>query len=187
MKIKRFQNPFIMGIILCGAMLLTIYVGKLFFPDFVIKVAEIESICKIGNYIDTHKWAWYVASSILSLLSYYLICGASCGRKRFNLKEWGIIVLTIAILFLIKEFLPILYTPLNIVSIVLLPTIFKGKLIPAMTTFSAITVLQAITLEIRGLKYNIVDFNFATLLILMIDVYILEFLLFFTFNFKKGE
>lgn len=47
--------------------------------------------------------------------------------------------------------------------------------------------LQFLTLEIRGLNLKIADYNFATFLILMIDVYIFEFLLYFLFNFKQEK
>lgn len=74
MKIKRFENVWIMGLILSGAILLFLYILKLIFPSFVIETAQNEQICKIGRYIDTHKWAWYLASSILSFTLYYLSC-----------------------------------------------------------------------------------------------------------------
>lgn len=87
MKIKRFENVWIMGLILSGAILIFLYILKLIFPSFVIETAQNEQICKIGRYIDTHKWAWYLASSILSFTLYYLSCCACCRKKRLSTKR----------------------------------------------------------------------------------------------------
>ena len=99
---------------------------KIFFPQFVIEVAQIDSITRIGHYIDTHKWAWYVATFAFSFIAYYFVCCASCKRQKLNIKEIGIIVATIVLLFIIKEFLPYQYTAVNISSLILLPYIMKG-------------------------------------------------------------
>lgn len=40
MKIKRFENVWIMGLILSGAILLFLYILKLIFPSFVIETAQ---------------------------------------------------------------------------------------------------------------------------------------------------
>jgi hypothetical protein len=47
--------------------------------------------------------------------------------------------------------------------------------------------LQSITLSIRNLSVMISDFNFATLIVLMLDYYILAFLLYQFFNYKKEK
>ena len=52
MKIKRFDNIWIMGLILSGTILVMLYVVKLLFPSFIIETAQNEKICLIGNYID---------------------------------------------------------------------------------------------------------------------------------------
>jgi hypothetical protein len=187
MKIKRFKNLWLMGLILSASILGVIYFMKLCFPQFVIEVAQIDSIVKIGHYIDTHKWAWYLASGIMAFASYYLICGASCSKRKLNFKENTIIISTILILFFVREFLPNQYTILNYFSQILLPLIFKGKFKNTVIMFGTINLLQTITLEIRGLSTLISNYNFATFTILMIDVYILEVLLYLAFNYKKGD
>lgn len=187
MKIKRFNNLWFMGLILSASILGVIYFLKICFPSFVIEVAQIDSITRIGHYIDTHKWAWYLATFIITFVSYYLICGASCGVKKLTAKQNLIIVITILILFLSREFLPAQYTALNFISMILLPLLFNGEFKNTVVVFSFVNFLQTITLEIRGLSLMIADFNFATFTILMIDVYILESLLYFLFNFKKEK
>ena len=187
MKVKRFKNLWTMGLILSAVILGAIYLLKIFMPHFVIGVAHIDRIVEIGHYIDTHKWAWYLATFIITYISYYFICGASCGIKKLNLNQNLIIVLTIIILFLTKEFLVAQYTAFNFISMILLPLIFSGKFKNTVVVFSFVNLIQTITLEIRGLNLMIADYNYATFTILMIDVYILEALLYFLFNFEKEK
>lgn len=58
MRVKRFNNKWIMGLILCGAILIVLYIAKLIFPSFVIETAQNERIRNLGRYIDTHKVVW---------------------------------------------------------------------------------------------------------------------------------
>lgn len=187
MKVKKFNNLWTMGIILMGAMLLFVFALKFISPELVIEIAHIESIVKIGRYIDTHKWAWYIASFLLSYFVYYLLCCACCSKPKLNLKENAIIILTIIILYLIKDFLPTYYMTINYISIILLPCIMKGSFAKTVMYFTITNLMQIITLEIRNLSIMIIDFNYATLLILMIDYYISLVLLYFAFNYKKRE
>lgn len=127
MKVKKFNNLWLMGVILSAVFILAIYIVKICFPEFVVEVAQVESVCRVGHYIDEHKWAWYLASGVISYLSYFLICCACCGRKNLNWKEHLIIAITIGVLFLIREYLPALYTAANVSSLVLLPCIMGAK------------------------------------------------------------
>lgn len=191
LKIKKFDNIWVMGLILCGVILISLYVLKIFFPSFVVETAQNDKICKIGKYIDTHKWAWYLASSVLSFLSYYLICCACCRRSKVTIIEMLLIVATIGIGYLVKRFLPAYYSAINYISLIALPCIMKAKLKPTAIVFSSVNLVQIFTLEIRNIKTMIADYNFATLLILLIDVYMFEALLYFAFTYKtnngKGE
>ena len=185
MKIKKFDNIWLMGIILASALILGIYILKIFFPNLVIETAQVDSITRIGHYIDTHKWAWYLVSGLLSFFVYYLNCCACCRKKKLSLKENLFIICFIVLIYFIKRFLPDLYTPINICSNIILPCIFKAELKTTTFCFCFITFLQAITISIRGLKYMIIDYNYATLTILMIDIYIAQILLYCLLNYKK--
>ncbi len=187
MKIKRFNNLWTMGLILCGVILGIIYFFKLFFPQTVIEIAQIDSITKIGHYIDNHKWAWYLATTILSFCSYFLTCCASCKKYYLDLKEIIIILISILILFFVKEFVPSQYTSLNISITVLLPFIMGADFKATVVMFVSTNFLQTMTLQVRNLSLMISDYNFATLTILMLDYYIFMILLYLFFNYKKGE
>jgi hypothetical protein len=185
MKIKRFDNLWLMGVIISGAILGIIYLLKIFFPSFVIEVAHIESIVNIGHYIDQHKWAWYLASFSLSFFVCYFTFCACCRKKTLTVKETIITIACILILYAIKEFLPSQYTSLNISIMVFMPMLFKGDFKATSISFIVMNFMQTLTLEIRGLALMISDFNFATLIVLCIDSYIIVWLLYCYFNFNK--
>ena len=42
MKVKRFNNLWAMGLILCGVLLVAFYVIKIIYPEFIIGIAEIH-------------------------------------------------------------------------------------------------------------------------------------------------
>ena len=184
-KVKKFNNLWTMGLILSGGLLLLIYLAKIFFPNFVIEVSHTQSIVEIGHYIDNHKWAWYVATFIVTFVSYYLICCACCKTKILKTKELLMIAITIIVLFLVKEFLPSQYTSTNISSMILLPFLMKGNFKSTTIVFVATNFLQTISLEIRNLSLLIADFNYATFLVLTIDYYIVCLLFYFLFNYEK--
>lgn len=187
MKIKRFNNLWTMGLILSAVILGAIYLLKIFMPHFVIGVAHIDRIVEIGHYIDTHKWAWYLASSILSFVIYYFLSCAASNRKYLEVK--GILIIIIAIIFgySIREFANEYYTTYNYVSMLILPCIFKGKLFNTTVCVSFLMFVQVATLSIRNIGTMISDINFATLIVLMIDYYILAILLYLVFNFEKEK
>lgn len=51
MKVKRFNNLWAMGLILCGVLLIAFYVAKIFFPEFIIGIAETPRLVEIGTYL----------------------------------------------------------------------------------------------------------------------------------------
>lgn len=185
MKIKRFDNLWLMGLILSASILGVIYILKIFFPQFVIEVAQIDSITRIGHYIDTHKWAWYVATLFISCIAFYFYCGACCSKSKLNYKEIITIIVIHILLFIIQEFLPNQYTISNFCAMLIMPLVMKGVFKNTIITFCAINILQSLTLEIRNIGLMISEYNFATLMILMIDYYILIVLLYLFFNYKK--
>ena len=49
MKVKRFNNLWAMGLILCGVLLIAFYVAKIFFPEFI--VGEFADLHPNGTYL----------------------------------------------------------------------------------------------------------------------------------------
>lgn len=187
MKIKRFSNPYYMGFILCAAIIGIIYLFKIVCPSFVIEVAHTKPILTIGHYIDTHEWAWYLASYIMTFFIFYFLCCASSGRKKLSSREILIIVFVFSFVYLVREVAIEYYTAFNYISMLIAPCLCKGKMFNTTFCVSSMMFLQVATLSVRNLATMISDANFATLLVLMVDYYILVVLLYFLFTNKKED
>lgn len=197
MKVKKFNNLWAMGLILCGVLLVAFYVAKIFFPEFIIGIAETPQIVKIGSYIDSHWWAKSIFSFLVAYLGGYVYYCA-CYRKRSldiieNLMLIGFSVLS----FLFQYVLVEIYSPYNYVVLIFQPFIvllIKKKidrkyLTSICTCFTIDIMAQAISLLIRNIVIISTQLNSATMSILMIDGFIWRILLYLFFNYKnkKGD
>lgn len=195
MKVKKFNNLWAMGLILCGVLLVAFYIIKIIYPEFIIGIAETPQIVKIGNYIDNHKWAYYLFDSILSFVGAYLYCGASCRKSRLSLKSILIIIASIILLKLVSEFLPYQYTAINYAFFGFLPfliclgekNINKNTFISTSICIFIDIMAQSISMAIRDIVLMATHLNSITFLILLIDTWIWRILLFMFFNYKKKE
>lgn len=195
MKIKKFNNLWTMGLIIFGAILIVLYLAKLIFPEFVISLAEIEPIVRFGNYVDTHEWAYYLFSFVVSFAVGYFYCGACCRKKKLKFIDMCMIALMIILLFVIERFLPQYYAGLNMILMLVVPALicyFDKKqdikhLYSTISTFSIYYLAQFISLEIRNMSQMITFANSATFTILVIDAYIWAVLLYNYFNYKEAK
>lgn len=194
MKVKRFNNLWAMGLILFGAILVAFYVAKIFFPQFIVGVAEIPSIVKFGNYVDSNKWAKHLYNVVNAFACLYFYLGACCRTYKFSWKGFCIIALDIILLRLLSELGSKYYTTINYVFMILIPFLIcvvenkLNKLTFTSTTicFAVDCLSQIMSLEIRDLIPFIHNINSATFFVLMIDVFILRIMLYLFYNYKKG-
>ena len=192
MKIKRFDNLWAMGLILFGVLLVVFYILKIFFPEFIIGVAELPSIVEFGNYVDTHKWAYYLFHLFIAYISGYFYYGACYRKYKLDWKENLTIVIFYFISMLIQYFLPNIYSPFLYVSLILQPFIMlfvhkslkQETFISVCICFIVDILAQAISMEIRNIILLTEYINTATLIILLIDTYIWRVLLYLFFNYK---
>ena len=195
MKIKKFNNLWTMGLIIFGAILIVLYLAKLIFPEFVISLAEIEPIVRFGNFVDTHEWAYYLFSFVVSFAVGYFYCSACCRKRKLSFIDMSLISLMIIILLVVERFLPAYYLGINMILMIGLPTLLcfidKKKDIKYMysttITFAIHYLSQLISLEIRNMSAMITFANSATFTILVIDVYIWTILLRNYFNYMEDK
>ena len=181
MKIKKFTNLWAMGLILFGAILVALYIAKIFFPEFVISVAENEHIVAFGNYVDTHWWAYYLFNFAFSYACAYFFCSACCRTMKLKPLYLLIILIATVVIFLAQAFLPQYSLVLNMVIMLATPIVilFLEKengieyLYSTSITYIAHFLCQLFTLEIRGISTLISYPNSATFTILTIDGFIL--------------
>ena len=195
MKIKKFNNLWTMGLVLVIAILVVLNVAKWVFPEFVIEVAQTEQIVKFGQYVDTHKWAWYLFSISNSFILSWFYCCACLRKKYLNMKDIVVTLLFIGLTYVILELLPQQYVGLSLTIQILHPMILaiinKNKdykvLYSTGICFAVNNICQLFSLTIRNIGQLILCYNVATITILTIDLYIWTILLYFLFNYKRSE
>lgn len=193
MKIKRFNNIWTMGLIIFVAILIGVYAIKIVNPEFIVGVAETESIVKLGTYIDTHKWAYYLATILLSFIMEYLYCCACCRKIKLNWKDLIVVFCSIGISLVVQKYIPQMFSVIDVCLLIAMPLVINlinkntnYKMIYSLgITFLINNLSQLISLQIRDIGLMIAQYNFASLLILVIDGYIWLFILYFYFNFKR--
>lgn len=193
MKIKRFKNLWTMGLILFGAILVLFYIAKIFFPEFIVGVAEIPSIVAFGNFVDSHWWAFAIYQIIISCVGAYIYCCACFRIKRLNNKKLILLIAFFAFGFLAQQFLKEIYAPFNYVIFVFMPFLMLAvdKELSVKTFSSTIIcytidiMAQAMSMCIRNIVLLSTCLNSATMTILLIDTWIWRTLLYMFFNNKK--
>lgn len=193
MKVKRFKNLWTMGLILFGGILVAFYIAKIFFPEFIVGVAEIPSIVKLGNYVDSHKWAYYLCHLAISYVGGYLYYSACYRKYKLNWKENVSIIAFIIITILIQNFLPKIYTPFLYTTFIIQPLIMlyidnninKETFISVCVCFVVDIMAQALSVQIRDIVILATQINTATITILLIDTWIWRILLYLFFNNKN--
>lgn len=193
MKIKKFDNLWTMGLLLTGGILVLLYLIKLIFPNFIVGVAQMPSIVSIGNYIDTHKWAYYLFYSITSFLIGYFYCCASCRTKKLKPVHLIVVFVQIIINFIVEAILFEYYIYINIITMLMCPLVicFIEKHTDIKYFYSTIVCFiihnfaQILSLEIRDIVSIIQMPNSATYFIILIDMYIWQILLYNFYNYKE--
>lgn len=194
MKVKRFNNLWAMGLILFGAILIAFYIAKIFFPEFIVGVAEIPAIVKFGEYVDSHKWAYYLYYTVIGYVGWFLICCICCNTKSLRLKANIIIILNLVLSLFIQNYMQQFYTPYNYTANVLVPFLVcivshktsTKNFISLCVCFCVDIMAQAISLYIRDIVVLSTAINSATITIMLIDTWIWRILLYLFFNYK-GE
>ena len=195
MKVKRFNNLWTMGLIIFGALLVGFYVLKKICPQFIVGVAETESIVRFGQFVDAHGWAFQIFQFVLGFLGCYILFCACCRERKLCWKGVLVIATYAFINPFVQNLLPTIAVQFNYVALVVAPFIIlllKDKLnketfISTIICFSADIMSQALSMAIRDVVIMSTRVNSATMTILMIDGYMWRILLYLFFNYKKGE
>ena len=195
MKVKKFNNLWLMGVIIFGVILLALYVLKIVCPEFVIGVAEIPAIVRFGNYVNSYLWAYYLFTTIVSFTIGYFYCCACCRKRKLRLVDTCIVLAQVLLMAVVQRFLPDYYLCLSIITMLLCPTIIClidkrseiKYLYSTIFTFSIHSLAQVVSLSIRDISLKITFPNVATLNILLIDLFIWMLLLYNFYNYKENN
>ena len=195
MRIKKFNNLWTMGLIICAVLLVVIYLLKLIVPSFVVGVAEVDFIVRFGEYIDSHEWAYYIYTFITSFATYFVYTCACARKKCLNWKDCILVSAIILLLFGVQLWLPDYYLALNMLSLVAVPALVIAldkrtdvKYLYSLTICFTIEMFaEILSVLIRDIPAMITYPNSATYTILLIDVFIWEVLLYNYYNYKEDK
>lgn len=167
--------------------LVALYALKIFFPEQFVMVIENEQFIKIGNYIDTHKWAYYIFGICTSFLTYWFYLCACCRKWKLNWKELIAVFLTIGCNIGLSFVDAQISSVFSLLSMLILPVVFKGDLKYTIIVFCTHYLAQALTLSIRNLPLFVQYMNILIATMLTFEMYIWLILFYVYANYKKGE
>lgn len=181
------KKIFVTMLILSVCLLAGMYVAKIFFPQEFVFVIENQRIVAIGEYIDSHAWAYYLCCGITAYITYYLYCCACAGKRHLNIKENLIVIAFIIITRVVNFFDVNIATHISICSFFVIPWICKFNLKTAVIVYTVHGFAQILSLNIRDLPLYLTNTNFATTFLLGIESYFWLLLFYIIFNYKKAE
>jgi hypothetical protein len=148
---------------------------------------ENERLIQIGNFIDSHRFIYYIFCGITAFITYYLYCCACCHKKKLCLREIIYILGAIIIVRLVGFYDNNMWSHFSISSFILLPILMKGDFKTTGIVYFIHGISQMLSLSIRDLPMYLSTNNTVTILLLSIDMYFWLLLMFIIFNYKKEE
>ena len=165
--------------------LIALYVLKIFMPEQFIMVIENDNLIAIGNYIDNNLWLRKIIAVITSFITYWLFICAVCRKWKLNLKEIIIVLIVIAIVQLLYLYDANISSTISLVSMILLPALFKAQSKDIAIVFSIHCIAQVLSTSIRQLPLLLTNTNFITVFLMTIECYFWLLLFYLYFNIKK--
>lgn len=195
MKVKRFNNLWAMGLMLCGAFLIAFYLIKIICPEFIIGIAETPRIVEIGITIQSNKWYLHLFNFAVGYLHGYVFYCACCRTFKLGYKGHLLILTSLVVLGFVMEFLPEHYSTINYISLILTPFLIcltnnnlsKETFISTVVCFSLDLWFQIMSMLVRNLTVLTTRGNTVTFLILFIDGFIWRIILSLLFNYKNKK
>lgn len=181
------KKVFIAMLILTISFLVSFYVLKIFFPQEFVMAVENEQLIKIGTFIDSHKWAYYTMAFITAFITYWLYCGAICGKLYLNVKETLITMTTIILSFVINEHSPTFAMHYSICAMLVLPALFNGQIKRLALVYSIHGLAQVLSMNVRNLPMLFSTFNSLFGILMTLECYFWLLLFYIIFNYKKKE
>lgn len=126
-----------------------LYVLKIFFPEQFVMAVENDVLIKIGNYIDTHSWSYYLFGIFTSFVTYWLYFCAVLKKWYLNWKQILLVFAIIGISIGLSFYDAQINVAFTILSMLLVPLIFKTNMNYGVVVFLIHYLAQALTLSIR--------------------------------------
>lgn len=167
--------------------ILGLYIGKLLYPENFIFILENPRLIAIGNYIDTHRWAYYFASFGFCFATYWLFVCAACRKKYLVKKELRIATIVIIISYLLSEIAPSMSSYIDIVCMLLLCVGFKATIKDYAFVFSVDIFASILLILTRGVFVYVASTNFMLGAMAALESYLWLIALYLIQNYFKKE
>ena len=181
------KKVFIAMLILTISFLVSFYVLKIFFPQEFVMSIQNEQLIQIGNFIDAHKWSFYLFGTITSFITYYLYCCAICKRLYLKWYECLIILGTILISVCLTFINTQLVSHFSICSMLILPLLFGGNLKETAIVYGIHGLAQVLSLNIRDLPMYMIGVDSLSLFLMNFECFLWLILFYIIYNYKKKE
>lgn len=181
------KKIFVTMLILSICLLVGMYVAKIFFPQEFVFVIENEYIVAVGEYIDSHAWAYYLLGICTSFLTYWLYLCAVCKKRYLDLKECALVLVTIGISIGASFIGTNFSTYMSIYPMIVLPFVMKARLQEVAIVYPIHGLAQILSLEIRQLPMYVQYSNILSATLLTFEMYFWLLLFYIIFNYKKSE
>ena len=180
------KKVFVAMLSLCVTFLVGLYFVKIFYPQEFVMAIENQKLIAIGNSIDSHRWCYYIVCCITSFVTYWLYLCACCSRKRLKVWQIALVIAVILGSCVVDKIDPniALY---SIITMIILPAIFKGKLTNIAIVFSVHIIAQYLSISIRNFSLLFATFNSLFGLIMTFEMYIWLSLFYIIFNYDVKE
>lgn len=180
------KRVFVSMVVLVVAFLLGMYILKFFFPEQFLFAIENDTIIEIGNYIDSHAWAYYIVGIATSFLTYWLYLCAVCGKRKLSIKEMAIMLAVIGISIGISFIDEAAVSIVSYISLIALPVLFGSRNIKALAiVFGVHTLAQYLSLQIRDLPLFMEQTNTFIFLLMTAECYLWLILFYIIYNYKS--
>lgn len=181
------KRVFVAMLMLSILLLAVMYIVKIFFPAEFVFAIENQHIIAVGDFIDSHEWAYYLLIIITAFITYWLYLCAVCRKLYLNIKEIIIVFIvigaSIASTFLGEKFA----TYMSIFPMIILPFIMKARLREVAIVYPVHGLAQILSLEIRQLPMYVQYGNILSATLLTVECYFWLLLFYIIFNYKKQE
>ena len=179
------KKVFVSMLTLCVVFLVGLYIAKIFFPQEFVMTVSNKQLIKVGQFIDSSKWLFFLFGTITAFITYYLYCCASCGRKFLKWYEIFEILGVVLIVKIISPYNNSIASAIELSAFLFLPALMKGYLKNAAITFTIHGIAQVLSLSIRNLPMYLATKTTLSIILLAIDMYLWLVLCYVIFNYKK--
>lgn len=157
---------------LCIAYMVTFYIFKFIFPEYLLLAITDTNVLKVGAFIQSSQVYMEIYYALTRFLTYYLFVSASKGS--FKLKWYQLIYIVVAVLLdgLVATLLPEMAVHTSTSLMLLTALLCKGKFSYAVITFIIHGFLSQFLFSIRGFETIVFNTNVASYFVLSVECFV---------------